>query len=105
MVILSDLHCGHELGLTPPTWRYQENNPEKGQIARIQREAWESAVHAKKFQSCGDHPIRDRWLREMFDSVETRHEVITRCQHLAPDLGVPAFVRFVETAPAELEEP
>jgi len=41
MVILSDLHCGHELGLTPPTWRYQENNPEKGQIARIQREAWE----------------------------------------------------------------
>ena len=40
MVVLSDLHCGHELGLTPPSWWYNMDNVEKGHIAKIQRDAW-----------------------------------------------------------------
>ncbi len=40
MVILSDLHCGHELGLTPPSWQYQTNNSELGDVAKLQQQCW-----------------------------------------------------------------
>lgn len=40
MVILSDLHCGHVMGLTPPTWQFNQDNSSRGEIARVQKEAW-----------------------------------------------------------------
>lgn len=39
MIILSDLHCGHRLGLTPPSWAYKEDSVFTIE-AKIQRESW-----------------------------------------------------------------
>lgn len=46
MVVLSDLHCGHILGLTPPSWHYQNDNVELGYIAEMQNEAWKWYINA-----------------------------------------------------------
>jgi hypothetical protein len=48
MVVLSDLHCGHILGLTPPSWHYQYDNIELGHIADMQNEAWKWYTNAIK---------------------------------------------------------
>lgn len=43
MLICSDLHCGHLVGLTPPSWqtKYLEKSVEKqNKFATIQRECW-----------------------------------------------------------------
>lgn len=36
MVVISDLHCGHLVGLTPPEWHYQQD----GRLYKIQKELW-----------------------------------------------------------------
>ena len=36
MVIISDLHCGHLVGLTPPRWHYQND----GKLYKNQKELW-----------------------------------------------------------------
>lgn len=43
IVIISDLHCGHRVGLTPPVWQYQLNpdNERWDKFAHIQRELWD----------------------------------------------------------------
>jgi len=38
VVVLSDLHCGHRVGLTPPKWQERCTNPKYN---RIQKELWE----------------------------------------------------------------
>jgi len=48
IAVLSDLHSGHFLGLTPPNWQYSLNNPEMAEVARIQREAWEWYINTVK---------------------------------------------------------
>jgi len=48
MVVLSDLHCGHILGLTPPSWQFQSDNIELGHIAEMQREGWNWYMNAIK---------------------------------------------------------
>lgn len=41
VVIISDLHCGHRVGLTPPPWWFENDESEKqAKIVRIQREMW-----------------------------------------------------------------
>jgi hypothetical protein len=42
LVIISDLHCGHRAGLTPPGWQYQENQDdhERNNFGKAQREIW-----------------------------------------------------------------
>ncbi len=42
LVVISDLHCGHRAGLTPPGWQYQENQSdhERNNFAMMQRELW-----------------------------------------------------------------
>lgn len=44
MVILSDLHCGHAVGLTPPEYHYampkKKENNWRYKVAKVQRETW-----------------------------------------------------------------
>jgi hypothetical protein len=49
VVILSDMHCGHKVGLTPPQWWYPENcNDDDAKISAIQRLLWEFYVQEIK---------------------------------------------------------
>ena len=44
VVIISDLHCGHRAGITPPGWQYPElenDDPERKSFARNQRILWD----------------------------------------------------------------
>lgn len=43
LVIISDLHCGHRAGLTPPGWQYQENQDdhERDVFGQWQRATWD----------------------------------------------------------------
>jgi hypothetical protein len=42
LVIISDLHCGHRAGLTPPGWQYQDNqdDKERNTFGSQQRAIW-----------------------------------------------------------------
>ena len=41
VVIISDLHCGHRAGLTPPDWQYSaEKDSEKRKWGKLQSELW-----------------------------------------------------------------
>lgn len=42
VVIISDLHCGHRVGLTPPAWQYRPTEEDHWQAkwAKIQSECW-----------------------------------------------------------------
>ena len=42
VVIVSDFHCGHRAGLTPPDWQYQDNPRDKDlrKFAAEQRALW-----------------------------------------------------------------
>ena len=42
LVVISDLHCGHEYGLTPPDWwdREDAKNPNVVKVAMFQRDLW-----------------------------------------------------------------
>lgn len=40
VVAISDLHCGHRAGLTPPTWSYQEGNQERDKYREFQTGVW-----------------------------------------------------------------
>lgn len=48
MVILSDLHCGHIMGLTPPAWQFNKDNIDLQDIANIQKDAWDWYTSAIK---------------------------------------------------------
>lgn len=37
MVVMSDLHCGHRVGLTPPKWQYNDES----KYSNIQRNMWD----------------------------------------------------------------
>ena len=41
IAIISDTHCGHYTGLTPPSWQINENNKYFGKFAKIQKLAWD----------------------------------------------------------------
>lgn len=43
LVIISDLHCGHRAGLTPPGWGYSEDSESETRrhFAKLQRLQWE----------------------------------------------------------------
>lgn len=45
IAIISDTHCGHILGLTPPVWQYSLENEDMYDISRMQREAWDWYVN------------------------------------------------------------
>ena len=54
-IIISDLHCGGQTGLTPPEWRYNvvrnAKNPsvkKKNKVAKLQKEVWEWYVAQAK---------------------------------------------------------
>ena len=36
MVVISDLHCGHRVGLTPPKWQQNDDN----KYAKVQKSVW-----------------------------------------------------------------
>jgi len=36
MVVISDLHCGHLVGLTPPSWHFKQD----GKLYKVQKELW-----------------------------------------------------------------
>jgi hypothetical protein len=40
IVVLSDMHCGHNLGLTPEVYQYKLDNPTFYKQAHLQRELW-----------------------------------------------------------------
>ena len=40
LVILSDLHCGHQGGLTPEKWQYNLDNEATADLAKLQTESW-----------------------------------------------------------------
>jgi hypothetical protein len=47
IVAISDLHCGHEFGLTPPAWQYKsDGHPRISKAAAFQRALWDFAVDA-----------------------------------------------------------
>jgi hypothetical protein len=43
LVVISDLHCGHRAGLTPPDWQWPERSKtaERRRFAEVQRRVWE----------------------------------------------------------------
>lgn len=50
LVIVSDLHCGHRVGLTSPGWMYpiRETTPERKGYGRLQRELWKHYARTLK---------------------------------------------------------
>lgn len=42
VVVISDLHCGHRAGLTPPSWQYKLNDSdyERSKFAEVQEAIW-----------------------------------------------------------------
>jgi predicted MPP superfamily phosphohydrolase len=50
VVVISDLHCGHQVGLTPPNWQYHydESEPEtwNSKPAKTQRAVWSYYIDA-----------------------------------------------------------
>lgn len=47
VVTISDLHCGHEFGLTPPAWQYKiDGHPRIAKAAKFQRALWNFATDA-----------------------------------------------------------
>lgn len=47
VVTISDLHCGHEFGLTPPAWQYKnDGHPRIAKAAKFQRALWSFATEA-----------------------------------------------------------
>lgn len=40
VLVLSDLHCGHQLGLTPNSWQYNPTNEVFGHLSKIQMRLW-----------------------------------------------------------------
>jgi len=54
--------------------------------------------------ACG-HPVLQRRLLEIFEAVEARRQEIVRDEHLARYLGVASFVRMLQGASAEIDEP
>ena len=50
IVIVSDLHCGHHVGLTPPAWQIRgtDHSGKRKKYAQIQREGW--AWYEKKIK-------------------------------------------------------
>ena len=41
VVLTSDRHCGHLVGLTPPPWWFRDDSPHQKKIFKIQKELWE----------------------------------------------------------------
>jgi predicted phosphodiesterase len=43
VLVISDLHCGHRAGLTPPSWQYKENDLdyERSKFGEIQKSIWD----------------------------------------------------------------
>ena len=50
LIVISDLHCGHRVGLTPPQWQTKPDDdvPDKTKWATIQRETWNWYVRKMK---------------------------------------------------------
>lgn len=51
-LIISDLHCGHEAGLTPPKWDAERGNERARHLYHLRRYAWDwlvSELKGKKF--------------------------------------------------------
>jgi len=47
VVTISDLHCGHEFGLTPPAWQYRaDGHPRISKAAKFQKALWSFATEA-----------------------------------------------------------
>lgn len=47
VVTISDTHCGHEFGLTPPAWQYkQSTHPRISKAAKFQKALWGFGVDA-----------------------------------------------------------
>ena len=49
VVVISDLHCGHRAGLTPPIYQYREGDGERGKFSVIQKTMWD--WYTKKLES------------------------------------------------------
>lgn len=43
VVVISDLHCGHRAGLTPPGWQYHHEHDDKDihKFAHVQKQLWD----------------------------------------------------------------
>ena len=44
LVVISDLHCGHAVGLTPPAWQWAvdgDTTEHRAKFGRVQREVWD----------------------------------------------------------------
>ena len=49
VVVISDLHCGHVVGLTPPQWQQKlTNNDRWDKFAHLQRELWDYFDNTQK---------------------------------------------------------
>jgi len=58
VLVMSDLHCGHLVGLTPPDWQLKENPqtiPIKQKAAIVQKECW--AKYSKSVRQNGPFDV------------------------------------------------
>jgi hypothetical protein len=59
ILVMSDLHCGHLVGLTPPQWQTEspesESRTKRAKFAPIQREAWQ--WYAKNVAAGGPYDL------------------------------------------------
>lgn len=83
ILVLSDLHCGHLVGLTPPAW--QTDSPEsdgrtkRGKFAPIQREAW--GWYAKNVAAGGPYDL----VVVNGDAIDGRGDRSGSCEQITPD--------------------
>jgi hypothetical protein len=40
LLLISDLHCGHQFGMTPPQWQYNARDGYQAKVGLFQREFW-----------------------------------------------------------------
>lgn len=70
IAVITDMHCGHRAGLTPPEYQYQENDSDKelAKFGEIQRHIWN--YYTKTIDSLQPIDI----LFELGDSIEGKGE-------------------------------
>lgn len=81
VLVLSDLHCGHRAGLTPPGWQYSKEASDEGRqvFSKLQQSQWD--WFSNKIKSLGKIDI----LIINGDAVDGKGERSGMTEQLEPD--------------------
>lgn len=82
VVVISDTHCGHQAGLTPPGWQFNKNSSDKGRknFQELQEKQWD--WFSKSIKALGKIDI----LILNGDAIDGKGERSGTTEQLEPDM-------------------